>query len=492
MNDQTTEIQSPPLLSMSRVPLREAAAPRPRVHVYPTARNILTILQQRDADLMRDDEDVKDFVEMLRTMFENGQADERIVNFEDFQNLVELMLLIDIHITSKQEPALSNEEISSFLSTLCTDHNSYDSSRAAMSALMHDLTASIPDDDAGDMKSAGAAKQKSNRVAIEAFEPKKYKRFIESNNESAKQKSHDFRPISDYKAKIQMSGGVHRWLAKLPEKWEEIVNEFDSAFPNLTPFSDFVRQHFALSVCGDCRVELPPSLLVGPPGVGKTEALRWLASKLNVSFNVIDVASMQTPAPLTGSEKHWSNSEPGMLFNEIALTKFANPMILLDELDKAKEKGKNYDPLAGLYQLLEPASSAHFTDISVPELTFDASHTIFVATANGTENIPTPILSRLTVFEIPEPTQEQARRIAQRIYSGLLKNKHYGKHFSSNIDDDVLDQLMHLPPRILRKAIESGLGAAALRGAREIAPDDIAAAVSKDKKYEMQCDRFVL
>src|SRR5439155_26426939 len=100
---------------------------------------------------------------------------------------------------------------------------------------------------------------------------------------------------------------------------------------------------------------------------------------------------------------------------------YANPVIGVDELDKASADGQ-YDPLGALYELLEIVTATRFIDEFV-ELPIDASGAVWLATANEPGRIPEPLLNRLAVYQIEAPDAEGAQRIARPIY-GEIRNSH--------------------------------------------------------------------
>ena len=273
--------------------------------------------------------------------------------------------------------------------------------------------------------------------------------------------------------RIKRAGHGSRQLGLLPPDWKALLDEFAQAFPNFHELAELLRDHFALSSLGDGRVSWPAVLLVGPAGIGKTEAARWLADQLVLPFRVFDMASTQSSSPLAGSESFWSNSEPGQLFELLAYQPLANPVVVLDELDKASNGRPQYDPLAALYTLLEPRSARNFIDLSIRDFSIDASHVNWMATANELEAIPGPLRSRLTVLHIQPPRPEQVRSIAQSIYNRLRDESSWGTAFAERLNDDVLSRLQALPPRSVRLVLQRALGSAARDGRGVVQVQDI-------------------
>ena len=105
-------------------------------------------------------------------------------------------------------------------------------------------------------------------------------------------------------------------------------------------------------------------LLGGGAGVGKTDYSLTFAKLLGVPCEVISLSSAQAAAFLAGSEEYWSNSQPGIVWKRLVQGTCANPIIILDEIDKVCQNWG--DPLGALYQLLEPKTAVMFRDKSVP------------------------------------------------------------------------------------------------------------------------------
>jgi ATP-dependent Lon protease len=250
--------------------------------------------------------------------------------------------------------------------------------------------------------------------------------------------------------------------------------EMDALFEDLPNFAEVledIRKHLALCVDSNDSIELPPMLLLGEPGIGKTHFARKLAELLGTGFGFVPMSSLTAGWVLSGASSQWKNAKPGKVFDTFLNGDYANPVIVVDEIDKASCDGQ-YDPLGALYELLEVDTATRFVDEFV-ELPIDASGTVWLATANDAGRIPEPVLNRMAVYEIDPPDEAGARRIAQTIYSEIRNGHDWGKRFPETPSDATLDRLAAMAPREMRRAIQSAFGTAKLAGRAEVQPDDV-------------------
>jgi ATP-dependent Lon protease len=173
---------------------------------------------------------------------------------------------------------------------------------------------------------------------------------------------------------------------------------------------------------------------------------------------------------ITGSSASWRGAKCGKVAERLVRGQFANPVVVLDEVEKASGSSQS-DPLAALYQLLEPETSRAFRDEFI-DVEIDASQIFWVLTANSTEGIPHPLLNRMAVYEVPAPTPEQAAGIAQRIYGALLRELNLSA-FEHKLADTVLDKLAQVSPRDLRKTLLDSLGYAVAAGREHVTTGDV-------------------
>jgi ATP-dependent Lon protease len=160
----------------------------------------------------------------------------------------------------------------------------------------------------------------------------------------------------------------------------------------------------------------------------------------------------------------------GKVAERLVRGQYANPVVVLDEVEKATGSSQS-DPLAALYQLLEPETSKAFRDEFI-DVDLDASQIFWVLTANSVEGIPSPLLNRMAVYEVPKPTPEQAAGIAQRMYRALVAELNLGG-FDEALAEAVLEKLAPVSPRDLRKTLLDGLGYAVADGRGHVTVDDI-------------------
>jgi ATP-dependent Lon protease len=257
-----------------------------------------------------------------------------------------------------------------------------------------------------------------------------------------------------------------RMLEKGPQRFQvkpsglPAMDHLYDELPNFHAALDDLKRQLAL--CQDSRdaLEITPMLLLGPPGVGKTHFAREVAQLLGTGMGFISMSSLTAGWVLSGASSQWKGARPGKVFETLVDGQYANPVMVVDEIDKARGEHA-YDPLGALYSLLEHDTAHAFTD-EFAEVPIDASQVIWVATANDERAIPEPILNRVNVYEVQMPDRDAARIIARRLYVGIRAAHDWGSRFEPEPSDDVLDRLSELAPREMRRAWMTAFGNAKL------------------------------
>jgi ATP-dependent Lon protease len=185
----------------------------------------------------------------------------------------------------------------------------------------------------------------------------------------------------------------------------------------------------------------------------------------------VPMSSLTAGWVLSGASSQWKNAKPGKVFDTFMNGDYANPVIVVDELDKASGDGQ-YDPLGALYELLEIKTATRFIDEFV-ELPIDASGAVWLATANDAARIPEPLLDRLNVYQIDAPDAAGSRAIALSIYADIRNSHDWGRQFPETPSESALDRLASLAPREMRRTLQAAFGTAKLAGRSELGPDDI-------------------
>src|SRR5687768_6298544 len=270
-----------------------------------------------------------------------------------------------------------------------------------------------------------------------------------------------------YEKMVRLGG--QRFTVK-PSALPEMERLFEE-LPNFAEVLADIRKHLVLCIDSNDSIELPPMLLLGEPGIGKTHFARKVAELLGTGFGFVPMSSLTAGWVLSGASSQWKNAKPGKVFDTFLNGDYANPVIVVDELDKASGDGQ-YDPLGALYELLEIQTATRFVDEFV-ELPIDASGAVWLATANDPGRIPEPLLNRLNVYEIDAPDADGSRAIALTIYSDIRNSHDWGRRFPEQPSPSALDKLASLAPREMRRALQAAFGTAKLAGHSELGPDDI-------------------
>ncbi|XP_027363657.1 lon protease homolog 1, mitochondrial isoform X1 [Abrus precatorius] len=151
--------------------------------------------------------------------------------------------------------------------------------------------------------------------------------------------------------------------------------------------------------------------LSGPPGVGKTSIGRSIARALNRKFFRFSVGGLADVAEIKGHRRTYIGAMPGKMVQCLKNVGTANPLVLIDEIDKLG-RGHAGDPASALLELLDPEQNANFLDHYL-DVTIDLSKVLFVCTANVVEMIPNPLLDRMEVVAIAGYITDEKMHIAR-------------------------------------------------------------------------------
>lgn len=233
--------------------------------------------------------------------------------------------------------------------------------------------------------------------------------------------------FSDIMSIIQKRGTKRDMLQLKADQQSALTDALDllsKEMPNFAQVVEHVKNNLLFACHGDRNVYFPPILLAGPPGIGKTLFASKLAKVLRLPYHYLAMENQIGNGSLVGTQAMYNNSRPGLVYNLLVQGEVANPLILLDEIEKAGSDSKNGGTVVNqLLSLLEKHSAQNFEDQSVEGLAFDASWVNWILTANDLNLLPAPVISRTTLFNIQPPSEEELPHIIDSIYQKLLDER---------------------------------------------------------------------
>jgi len=392
---------------------------------------------------------VKDKVRLL----EIEEIMERGYQLLELLNKESQLLELKMSIQNKAKEGIDQQQREYFL-------------QQQMKTIQNELGGTSPEQDVADFKQRAAAKKWSAATA-KVFD-KELKKLERTSQHSP-----------DYSTQLNYI----ETMLDLP--WNEYTDDnfnlknakkvLDADHFGLETVKDRIIEHLAvLKLKGDMKS--PIICLYGPPGVGKTSLGKSIARALNRKYIRVSLGGLHDEAEIRGHRRTYIGALPGRIMQNIQKAESANPVFMLDEIDKVTADYKG-DPSSALLEVLDPEQNTAFHD-NYLDVDFDLSKVMFVATANNLNTIPRPLLDRMELIEVSGYTQEEKVEIARKhLVSKELEN-HGLKEEHVVLSKSVLQQLIESYTR------ESGVRELN----RQVASlmRKIAKLVATDEKYDVE------
>ncbi len=323
----------------------------------------------------------------VQLILQTDDTVERLIAFEKLFNREAEILKIEKKITGKVRQSIDKSQKEFYL-------------REQLKAIHTELG---DDPDEGD-ELASKIKDKNLPEEIEQKALKEIKRLDKINPSSP-----DYSIILNYLD----------WLKELP------FNDYTTDTEDLKQAKEILdKDHFGLQKVKQRIVEYlavlqltkeikgPILCFVGPPGVGKTSVATSIARALNRKFVRMSLGGVKDEAEIRGHRRTYVGAMPGRIIYGLKNAGSANPVFLLDEIDKLSSDIHG-DPASALLEVLDPEQNTTFRDRYL-EVPFDLSKVMFITTANSVDTIPYPLLDRMEIIELTGYTNEEKLQIAKQ------------------------------------------------------------------------------
>ena len=208
----------------------------------------------------------------------------------------------------------------------------------------------------------------------------------------------------------------------------------------LTDVKERMLEFLSVRVLTKDKGESPIVCLVGPPGTGKTSIARSIAEALNKKYVRICLGGVTDESEIRGHRKTYVGAMPGRIATAIRQANTANPLILIDEIDKLGQSIHG-DPAAAMLEVLDSEQNSKFRD-NYLEVPLDLSKVMFIATANDLSTVPRPLLDRMEIVEVSSYTDNEKFHIAKEHLIQKELEQNGLKRSQLTISDEAINKII--------------------------------------------------
>ena len=291
-------------------------------------------------------------------------------------------------------------------------------------------------------KELGEINSKEEEVTALKKKCKKLKCSVKIKNKINREISR-YETINSNSPELGMLRDYLDWMLNLPwnnytkdnNNLEDVKEILDSSHYGLEDVKERIIEYLAVKQNTN-NLRSPILCLVGPPGVGKTSLAISIAKSLNRKVTKMSVGGINDEAEIIGHRRAYIGANPGRIIQGIRKAGTANPVFIIDEIDKMTKDIKG-DPASSLLEVLDPEQNNKFYDHYIEE-EFDLSQVFFIATANYIEQIPYELRDRLEIIDVSSYTEYEKLKIAKNHLIPKELNEHGLTSLQIQISDDAI------------------------------------------------------